>query len=54
MSVFLRSFCRDESGATAVEYGIIAMMIFMAIISVVGGVGANLTSIFTSVNAGFH
>ncbi len=54
MRAFFRSFGRDEAGATAVEYAIIAMMIFLAIISVITSVGANLVSIFTSVNAGFH
>jgi pilus assembly protein Flp/PilA len=54
MSGFLRVFCRDESGATAVEYAIIAMMIFLAIISVITNVGTHLVTIFTSVNSGFH
>lgn len=46
----LKQFCRDESGATAIEYGLIAVGISIAIISVVRGVGGNLTSAFNKVN----
>jgi len=42
-------FLKDESGATAIEYGLIAAGISVAIITVVKGVGTNLTSTFTSV-----
>jgi len=48
MSKFTR-FLRDESGATAIEYGLIAAGIAVAIIAVVQGVGTNLTSTFGSV-----
>jgi pilus assembly protein Flp/PilA len=54
MWALLKGFRDDQSGATAIEYALIASMIFMAIISIVGGVGGNLTSAFTSVNNGFH
>lgn len=43
-------FMKDESGATAIEYGLIAMLISVAIISILQGVGGNLTTTFTSVN----
>lgn len=43
----------DESGATAIEYGLIGAFIFLAIINVLGSIGTNLNSIFTSVNNGF-
>lgn len=49
----LRKFRDDVEGATAIEYALICSMIFMAIISILGGVGSNLTSVFTSVNSGF-
>ena len=39
----------DESGATAIEYGLIAALIAVAIITAVGTVGSNLTSTFNSV-----
>ncbi len=54
MWVFSRKFCKDDSGATAIEYAIIALMISLAIISAVTGIGSNLSSIFVAVNAGFH
>ena len=46
----LRAFLRDESGATAIEYGLIAAGISLAIISVVNGLGTNLRTKFTSIN----
>jgi pilus assembly protein Flp/PilA len=45
----LVAFLKDESGATAIEYGLIAAGISVAIITVVKGVGTNLTTVFTSV-----
>jgi pilus assembly protein Flp/PilA len=48
MSKFLR-FVRDESGATAIEYGLIAAGISVAIITVVGTLGTALNNTFTSV-----
>jgi pilus assembly protein Flp/PilA len=44
------SFMKDESGATAIEYGLIAACISVAIIAVVQGVGTKLNSTFTSVS----
>ena len=46
----LLSFLSDESGATAIEYGLIAAGIALAIIAVVNGLGSNLNDKFTSVN----
>jgi pilus assembly protein Flp/PilA len=46
----LISFLRDETGATAIEYGLIAAGISLAIISVVNGMGAKLNTKFTSLN----
>jgi pilus assembly protein Flp/PilA len=43
-------FLSDESGATAIEYGLIAAGIALAIIAVVNGLGTNLSDKFTSVN----
>ena len=48
MSKFLR-FVRDESGATAIEYGLIPPGIPVAIITVVGALGSSLNTTFTSV-----
>jgi pilus assembly protein Flp/PilA len=40
----------DESGATAIEYGLIAAGISLAIIAVVNGLGTNLNTRFTDSN----
>ncbi|MFC7054019.1 Flp family type IVb pilin [Hansschlegelia quercus] len=48
----LKSFIKNESGATAIEYGLIAVGIAVAIISIVKAVGTNLTTAFTKVNTG--
>ena len=45
----LKRLLQDESGATAIEYGLIAAGIAVAIIAVVRGVGSNLNVIFDSV-----
>lgn len=45
----LARFWKDENGATAIEYGLIAAGISVAIIAVVQGLGSKLTSTFTSV-----
>jgi pilus assembly protein Flp/PilA len=42
-------FLRDESGATAIEYGLIAAGISVAIITVVASLGSSLNTTFTSV-----
>jgi len=41
----VKRFLKDESGATAVEYGLVAAGISVAIIAVVQGLGARLTSV---------
>jgi pilus assembly protein Flp/PilA len=46
----LIKFFADESGATAIEYGLIAAGIALAIIAVVNGLGTNLNTMFTSIN----
>lgn len=45
------SFLSDESGATAIEYGLIAAGIALAIIAAVNGLGTNLNAQFTSINS---
>ena len=51
MKRVLLRFLSDESGATAIEYGLIAAGIALAIIAVVNGVGTNLNAQFTSINS---
>jgi pilus assembly protein Flp/PilA len=43
-------FVRDESGATAIEYGLIAALIAVVIITAVTAVGSSLTATFNSIN----
>ena len=45
MKKYLKDFIADESGATAIEYGLIAAGISLAIIAVVNGLGSNLLHI---------
>jgi pilus assembly protein Flp/PilA len=48
----LVKFFKDESGATAVEYGLIAAGISASIIAVVHGLGTKLATTFTTVSPG--
>jgi pilus assembly protein Flp/PilA len=48
MNMF-RNFLTNESGATAIEYGLIAAGISVAIITVVAGLGSKLNTTFTSI-----
>jgi pilus assembly protein Flp/PilA len=48
----IKRFFRDESGATAIEYGLIAAGISVVIITVVGTIGTNLNTTFTTVGTG--
>ena len=50
MKRFLRKFWADESGATAIEYGLIAAGISLVIIAVVNGIGTNLNTKFADIN----
>ena len=49
MTNLVKRFVQDNSGATAIEYGLIAAGISVAIITVVAGVGSKLNTTFTSV-----
>ena len=50
MKTAVLKFLRDESGATAIEYGLIAAGISLAIIAAVNGLGSSLSSKFDSIN----
>ena len=50
MTKLFARFLQDQSGATAIEYGLIAAGIALAIIAVVNGLGTNLNDKFTSIN----
>ena len=45
-----RNFLRDENGATAIEYGLIAALIAVAIIAGAGAVGTSLSGTFNTVS----
>ena len=47
---YLSQFCKDETGATAIEYGLIAAGISVAIIAVVQALGTNLNNTFSTVS----
>ena len=51
MKNLVSRFMKDESGATAIEYGLIAAGISLAIIAVVNGLGTNLNTKFTDINS---
>ena len=50
MKRLISRFVKDESGATAIEYGLIAAGIALAIIAVVNGIGTSLNAKFASIN----
>ena len=49
MKMLLARFAHDEGGATAIEYGLIAAGISVAIITVVAGLGSGIKTTLTSV-----
>jgi pilus assembly protein Flp/PilA len=51
MRKFVLRFLNDDSGATAIEYGLIAAGISVAIIAVVNTLGTNLNATFTSISS---
>lgn len=46
----VRDFARDEEGVTAIEYGLLAALIAVAIIVGAGLVGSNLNTMFTNIS----
>jgi pilus assembly protein Flp/PilA len=51
MGTLVKRFLCDDTGATAIEYGLIASGIAVAIITVVSSLGSNLNSVFGNVSA---
>jgi pilus assembly protein Flp/PilA len=51
MKNILKRFAKDESGATAIEYGLIAAGISVAIIAVVNSLGSQLKTTFSNVSS---
>ncbi|WP_140984570.1 Flp family type IVb pilin [Asticcacaulis tiandongensis] len=50
MTKFFNRFLKDESGATAIEYGLIAALIAVALITVLGTLSGSLTTTFTTIS----
>jgi len=46
----IRDFLKNDSGATAIEYGLIAALVSVAIIGILGTLGDNLVNTFTTVS----
>jgi len=51
MTKFVSRFAKDESGATAIEYGLIAALIAVVIISAVTALGTKISSVFGGINS---
>jgi pilus assembly protein Flp/PilA len=51
MKTLVTRFAKDESGATAIEYGLIAAGISVAIITVVQGLGTKLSTTFSNITS---
>lgn len=49
MRVLLQSFVTDDSGATAIEYGLIAALIAVVVITALNSIGTNLNTSFMSI-----
>ncbi len=52
MTKFINRFAKDESGATAIEYGLIAALIAVALITVLTTIGTNLNATFNKIATG--
>lgn len=50
----LMRFVKDESGATAIEYGLLAAGIGLLLIFIVPQLGATLNTVFTGINTGLQ
>ena len=50
MVQIFKNFLADETAATAIEYGLIAAGISLAIIAVINGIGSKLNTKFSSIN----
>jgi pilus assembly protein Flp/PilA len=46
-----KKFMKDESGATAIEYGLIAALVAVAIVGALTTLGGSLTTMFGTVNS---
>jgi pilus assembly protein Flp/PilA len=51
MRSFIKSLAADQDGATAIEYGLIAGLIAVAIITAVSTLGTDLSTLFTNIGS---
>ena len=51
LSRFLSRFARDESGATAIEYGLVAALVAVVLVVAVGAMGNKLSGVFNNVSS---
>ena len=51
MTKFMNRFLKDESGATAIEYGLIVALIAVVIVAMVGSIGTKLNTAFGKIDA---
>lgn len=51
MKTLIERFIKDEDGATAIEYGLIAALIGVAVIAAVRAVGTNLSATFSAIES---
>ena len=51
MSKFVMRFVKDESGATAIEYGLIAALVAVVLVSALSAMGGKLSQTFATVSA---
>ena len=49
MSKFVTRFVKDESGATAIEYGLIAALVAVVLVTALGAMGTKLSGTFSTV-----
>lgn len=51
MTNLIKTFANDESGATAIEYGLIAALIAVALVSIMGTLGTKLEGAFNNIGS---
>lgn len=51
MSKFVQRFCNDESGATAIEYGLIAALVAVVLVTALTAMGTKLSGTFNTVSS---
>jgi pilus assembly protein Flp/PilA len=51
MSKFATRFLQDESGATAIEYGLIAALVAVVLVTALGAMGSKLSGVFATVSS---